>query len=130
MKRCCAPPMQLAGAAIPTLHLGGLVMSSSLIPGHVFNSLNPHELPSGKPELQNESDRLKLLLDMTNTLVSNLEFRDLLRAISASIRRDMHCDVVGVLLPDSEQRQLRSHALDFPETKGFVKEGSLHGCAT
>jgi formate hydrogenlyase transcriptional activator len=101
-------------------------MSSSLISGHVFNSLNPQELPSGKPELQNESDRLKLLLDMTNTLVSNLEFRDLLRAISASIRRDMHCDVVGVLLPDSEQRQLRSHALDFPETKGFVKEGSLN----
>ena len=34
-------------------------------------------------------------------LVSNLEPRDLLRAISASIRQDMHCDVVGVWLPDA-----------------------------
>ena len=51
-------------------------------------------------ELEHEKDRLKLLLDMTNALVSNLEPRDLLRAISASIRQDMHCDVVGVWLPD------------------------------
>ena len=60
--------------------------TSSMMPHH---SLNSHESPSARPELPNESERLKLLLDMTNTLVSNLEFRDLLRAISASIRRDM-----------------------------------------
>ena len=35
---------------------------------------------------EREKDRLKLLLDMTNTLVSNLEFSDLVRVISASIR--------------------------------------------
>src|ERR1700732_3310464 len=99
-----------------------MMSTSSRVPDQLFNS---QASPSEKPELQNESDRVKLLLDMTNTLVSNLEFRDLLRAISASIRRDMHCDVVGVLLPDSEQRQMHSHALDFPETKGFAKEGSL-----
>ena len=77
-------------------------------------------------ELVHEKDRLKLLLDMTNTLVSNLEPRDLLRAISASIRQDMHCDSVGVWLPDSDQRQLRQLAQDFPESKGFSKEGMLH----
>jgi formate hydrogenlyase transcriptional activator len=37
----------------------------------------------------------------------------------------MRCDAVGVLLPDSEQRQMSNHALDFPETKGFSREGSL-----
>src|SRR6202158_4810503 len=76
-------------------------------------------------ELEQEKDRLKLLLDMTNTLVSNLEPRDLLRAISASIRQDMHCDSVGVWLPDSERRQLRQLVMDFPESRGFVKEGLL-----
>jgi formate hydrogenlyase transcriptional activator len=76
-------------------------------------------------ELEHEKDRLKLLLDMTNTLVSNLEPRDLLRAISASIRQDMHCDSVGVWLPDSEHRQLRQLAMDFPESKGFLSEGLL-----
>ena len=77
-------------------------------------------------ELEHEKDRLKLLLDMTNTLVSNLEPRDLLRAISASIRQDMHCDVVGVWLPDVERRQLRQRVMDFPESKGYVREDSLY----
>jgi formate hydrogenlyase transcriptional activator len=76
-------------------------------------------------ELVREKERLKLLLDVTNTLVSNLEPRDLLRAISASIRRDMHCDTVGVWLPDSERRQLRQLVMDFPEGRGFVREGLL-----
>jgi len=96
-------------------------MSSSLISDHSFNA---QELPSAKPERQRESDRLKLLLEVTNTLISNLECRDLLRTISASIRRVMHCDVVGVWLPDSEQRQLRQLAMDFPESRGFVTEDS------
>ena len=47
------------------------------------------------PELQLEHDRLKLLLDMTNTLVSNLDLRDLLRVVAASIRKEKHCDGVG-----------------------------------
>jgi formate hydrogenlyase transcriptional activator len=88
-------------------------------------SLNSQESPSARPEPQRESDRLKLLLDMTNTLVSNLEPRDLLRAISVSIRQDMHCDVVGVWLPDQERRQLRQLVMDFPDGKGMVKEGLL-----
>lgn len=56
-------------------------------------------------ELEHEKDRLKLFLDMMNTLVSNLELRDFLRAISASIRKVVHCDVVGAWLPDSVSRR-------------------------
>ena len=96
-------------------------MSSSPID----RSFDSQATPSARAELQNESDRLKLLLDMTNTLLSNLEFRDLLRAISASIRQVMHWDVVGVWLPDSEHFQLRQLAMDFPEGKGFLREDWL-----
>jgi len=88
-------------------------------------TLTTQESKSMLAELVREKDRLKLLLDMTNTLVSNLKSRDLLRAISASIRQDMHCDFVGVWLPDSDRRQLRQCAMDFPESKGFVKEDML-----
>src|SRR6266852_4341796 len=80
---------------------------------------------SMQAELEREKDRLNLLLDMTNALVSNLEFRELLRAISASIRRVMQCDSVGVWLPDSKQGQLRAYALEFLESKGFAKEDLL-----
>ena len=74
---------------------------------------------------QREKDRLALLLDLTNSLVSNLELRDLLRAISASVRRVMRCDGVGVLLPDAEGHQLRVYALDYPDSKGFIQEETL-----
>src|SRR6202035_4538371 len=97
------------------------MMNSLLMPD---NLVSPQGSPTLRPDLQRESDRLKLLLDVTNTLVSNLECRDLLRTISASIRRVMHCDAVGVWLPDSEQRQLRQLAMDFPESRGFVTEDS------
>src|SRR6202165_4227921 len=95
-------------------------MSSSLID----HPLDSQATPSARPELQSESDRLKLLLDMTNALVSNLECRDVLRAVSASIRKVMHCDAVGVWVPDSEQVHLRQLAMDFPESEGFFREDS------
>src|ERR1700722_4417054 len=79
---------------------------------------------STQVKLEHEKDRLKLLLDMTNTLVLNLEPRDLLRAISASIRQDMRCDSVGVWLPDPDRRVLRQLAQDFPGSNGFSKEDS------
>src|SRR5713226_8894717 len=94
-------------------------MSPSQTPG---KALTTQASKSMQAELQREKDRLKLLLDMTNTQVSNLECRDLLRAISASIQRVMQCDSVSVWLPDTKQGQLRAHALEFPESKGFVKE--------
>src|SRR5258708_23559448 len=82
-----------------------------------------NSMPEG---LESERNRLKLLLDMTNTLVSNMEPRDLLQAISASIRRDMNCDLVGVFVPDSDQRQLRLRAFDFLGSTGCSKEDALY----
>ena len=91
----------------------------------LYRSLNSQESPSPTPELQRESDRLKLLLDMTATLVSTLECRDLLRRVSASIRQVMRCDIVGVWLPDAEHVHLRQLAMDFPKSKGYAKEDAL-----
>ena len=74
---------------------------------------------------QREKERLELLLDLTNTLVANLELRDLLRALSASVRRVMRCDAVGVFLPEAAGHQLRLYALDYPDSKGFSQEETL-----
>jgi formate hydrogenlyase transcriptional activator len=83
------------------------------------------ELERKQDELQRERDRLKLLLDVNNNVISNLELRDLLESISASMRRVMQCDAVGVHLPDSDGSHLRIYALDFPESKGFLREEAL-----
>jgi formate hydrogenlyase transcriptional activator len=73
-------------------------------------------------ERKQAEDRLQLLLEITNRVVSNLQLRDLLRAISASVRRVMQCDLVGVFLPDSEGNRLQAFVLDFPGSKGFIRE--------
>jgi formate hydrogenlyase transcriptional activator len=73
-------------------------------------------------QLEREKERLKLLVDLSNNIASNLDLRDLLRAISANVRQVMHCDVVGVGLPDPETKQLRLHALDYLASTGITKE--------
>ena len=70
-------------------------------------------------------DRLKLILEMTNQVVSNLELSDLLHAISASVRRVMGCDAAAVMLPDEDGKHLRVHALDYPDSRGIFTEGAL-----
>jgi len=69
-----------------------------------------------------QNTRLQLLLKLTKQITSNLELREVLRAISASIREVMHCDAVHISLPDPASGQFRVQALGFPEVKGFVKE--------
>ncbi len=51
---------------------------------------------------QRVQDQLKLILDLTNQVVSNLEFHDLLQAASGSVRRVMHCDAAAVMLADDQ----------------------------
>lgn len=80
------------------------------------------ELRRKHAELQAERDRLQLLLDVTNQVVSNLDLRNLLRATAASVRRVMQCDGVAVALTTCDGRHLRIHALDFPESKGLLQE--------
>jgi formate hydrogenlyase transcriptional activator len=70
-------------------------------------------------------DRLELLLNLTSSVVSNLDLREVLRAVSASIRRVIQCDGVGVALPEPGSDRLRLYAFDFPGNKGTVQEGTL-----
>ena len=74
-------------------------------------------------ELERKNKRLALLLDLNNAVVSNLELRDLLRAMAANVRRVMECDGVGVALPDPESNELQLYAFDFPGSEGIAYEG-------
>jgi len=74
---------------------------------------------------QRVQDQLKLILDLNNQVVSNLEFQELLRAASASVRQVMHCDAAAVMLVEAEGTHLRVHALDYPDSRGIFTEGSL-----
>ncbi len=65
----------------------------------------------GKAQLQYE--RLQLLLDINNAIVSNLNLPELLTAISAGLRRIVPHDFAGMALYDAEVDQLRVQALDY-----------------
>src|SRR5260370_9733981 len=81
------------------------------------DALNFEALPRASEELQSNYDRLRLLLCVSNQVVSHLELRDLLRAISQDVRRVMQCDYAGLSLPDSENTHLRLFEVDFSGRK-------------
>jgi len=89
------------------------------------NALHFDAAQASQQQLLKKNQRGGLLLELTNHVVSNLEFRDLLRAVVTSTRRVMGCDGVGITLPDCDTRDLRIYALDFPLKDESVKEESL-----
>jgi formate hydrogenlyase transcriptional activator len=81
----------------------------------VDNALNYQATQALQEQLQHERDRLKLLLDLNNSVVSTLDLRQLFRAISANVRRVMACDYASVLLPEEDGKSLRVYARNFSE---------------
>jgi formate hydrogenlyase transcriptional activator len=134
----CSLPLSTAHRRLGTLTMGrpergaynpSEVAFAQLVAAQVAvavdNALHSQEAQALQQQLVRERDRLQLLLEVTNSVISNLELRDVLRAVSATLRRVMHCDVAGVLLPEAEHHQLRVYALDFPDSQGFIQEEAL-----
>jgi len=74
-------------------------------------------------ELSRERDRLRLLLEVNNAVVSNLELPDVFAAISAFCRDLLKHEYTSLALLDKDAPgKLRLHALDFPSGKGIIRE--------
>ena len=85
----------------------------------IDDALHSEALRQTKCELEKRNQRLQLLLDVNNSIASNLELRALLLAISANVRRVMHADFVGVALPDPiSGGSLRGYAYESAEGMG------------
>jgi len=91
----------------------------------VDNVLHHEEAQAYQQRLQRAHDRLGLLLDINQALVSTLDHSDLFCAISSQCRRAMQCDYVSLSLPEGDSGGLRFYALDFPEGKGFLQEETV-----
>ncbi|HEX8797994.1 MAG TPA: sigma 54-interacting transcriptional regulator, partial [Terriglobales bacterium] len=76
-------------------------------------------------ELKDERDRLGLLLEITNNIVSRLDLRSLIGELSTNLLRVMHCDHCALLLPDSDSGQLRATMLYNSEPSGTTQEGMI-----
>jgi formate hydrogenlyase transcriptional activator len=75
--------------------------------------------------LQRERDRLRLLLEITSSVTSRLDLRQVVEALSMNLFRVMQCDVSALLLPDSESNDLRVTMLHNPDARGPFREGWL-----
>jgi len=48
------------------------------------------------------ADRLQVILEINNSIASNLDLYDLLRSISASVRKALRCDAASVSIPEGD----------------------------
>ena len=88
----------------------------------VDNALNSQNAQVYQQELARERDRLRLLLEVNNALVSTLDLHQLLSSISACLRRVLNHDYASLGLYEPEAQVVRLQALDFPRGKGLLHE--------
>ncbi len=70
-------------------------------------------------------ERLKVIVDISKRLSSNLDLQSLLRDIASTVRRTLDTDAVAVSVLNAEGTHLQLYAVDFPESRGAVTEGRL-----
>ena len=124
----------------PRRRLGYLVFGSSLqkdyneedlklmstVTAHVAvaveNALNFEEARSYQQLLARERDRLRLLLEVTNNVISHLELSDLFQAVSTALRDCFHHEYTGLWLFEEGSQRLRCVGMDFPSNRGFMEK--------
>ena len=114
--------------------IGLLFLIADYVALAIDDRLNFAHSEAVRVQLESERKKLQLILDLNNSVVSNLELREVLRSVSPGIRRTMRLDGVALILPDAANRQLQLYALDFPDSKGILHQdmsrpldGSLAG---
>jgi formate hydrogenlyase transcriptional activator len=136
MKSYCAVPL-----TSPLRRLGALIFASakegtfgpdavqfllplaSQVALAVDNVLHHEAAERAQQELAQERDRLQLLLEVNNTLVSNLEFRALFRAVTGVLRRLVPHEYTSLAIYDQERKAFEIRALEFAG-KGLLMERS------
>jgi len=148
MRSLCAVPL-----TSPLRRLGGLSFASrkegafSAADVELLRQLSPHvalavdnalhqkDAEEAQHALARERDRLRLLLEVNNTLVSNLELRPLFGAVTGVLRRIVPHDYTSLALYDAERKAFEVRALEFggrgpaPEHSWVPADGTPAGAA-
>ncbi|MGH7182990.1 MAG: GAF domain-containing protein, partial [Nitrospiraceae bacterium] len=113
----------LGPRAFGNKNLGLLGQVAKQVAVAVDNVLHFTSTEAAQQSLARERDRLSLVLEVNNAVVSHLESRALLKAISACLSRVIPHDLAWFCLFDPAMNQLRAHAMDFPGNHDFLGEG-------
>jgi formate hydrogenlyase transcriptional activator len=87
----------------------------------VDNALNLESSQAYQQQLAQERDRLRVLLDLNNVLVTSRELPELFRGIVSTLQRVIRHDYTSLALVDPMTGLLKIYALDFPGHQGFFK---------
>jgi len=87
----------------------------------VDNALNLESSQAYQRQLARERDRLRVLLDLNNVLVTSRELPELFRGIVSTLQRVIHHDYTSLALLEPLTGLLKIYALDFPGHQGFLK---------
>jgi formate hydrogenlyase transcriptional activator len=94
---------------------------ASLVAVAVDNALNFESAQAYQAQLARERDRLRVLLEINNVLVTTRELPEVFRGIVSTLKRVIHHDYTSLALLDTDTGLLRIHALDFPGNPGIFK---------
>jgi formate hydrogenlyase transcriptional activator len=73
-------------------------------------------------EVVKERDRLSLLLEINNHIVSKLELNELAHAVAGSMRKHFASDAITFWLINKESGLLERRFIDFPSGRGFLEK--------
>jgi formate hydrogenlyase transcriptional activator len=91
--------------------------------GHIAGIAIERHINEAKLRL--ERDRLRLVLEITNSISSRLDLRRLVEVLSTSLLRVTRCDFCALLLPDADSGELRTVILYNPEARGSLCDGTI-----
>jgi formate hydrogenlyase transcriptional activator len=134
----CMVPLSTAQRVLGALNFGSterdvyapgdidfIVQVAKQVAVAVDNVLSHEAAAAYERQLACERDRLRVLLDLNNALVSNLETGELFRTISACLKSSFGMEYASLALYDAEADVLRLHALDFPASRGIIRENAV-----
>jgi formate hydrogenlyase transcriptional activator len=87
----------------------------------VDNALNLETSQAYQAQLAEERDRLRVLLEVNNVLVSTRELPEVFRGIVSTLERVIHHDYTSLALLDPFTGLLKIYALDFPGRQELIK---------
>jgi formate hydrogenlyase transcriptional activator len=94
---------------------------AGLVAVAVDNALNFETSQAYQTQLARERDRLQVLLEINNVLVTTRELPEVFRGIVSTLTRVIHHDYTSLALLDPSSGLLKIHALDFPGHPGLFQ---------
>jgi formate hydrogenlyase transcriptional activator len=126
-------PLKIAMRHIGTIYFGTYTPHTyyddeirflSLVAGTIGMALGNTRCFEGaqvvETELSREQNRMKLLLDLTNCLVSRRCLEDMLHAAAVLLRQIFQCDAAGIMLPGVPDERSHISTFDYSECDGLA----------